>query len=272
MKIISKTFTYTLLIIVALGMLFPMFSMILLSMKSYPEGVSDFWKLLTNTYTFDNYIDAFQTDRFDIYFFNSILIAGLTTIGNVFFCLFAGYAFARKDFFGKNILFATVILVLMIPPHVIMIPLYRMMVSFGWINSYYSLILPWLVSPFGIFLARQYIQNLPTEIEDAARIDGASELYIIFKIVMPLAKPILTVLAIYVFLTSWNSFLFPFLFANDVDFRTLPVGLTFYLGKQSIDWGHLMAGASISALPVLIIFLFFQKQIINGLTAGALKE
>jgi multiple sugar transport system permease protein len=162
--------------------------------------------------------------------------------------------------------------VMIIPPHVIMIPLYRMMVGYGWINSYYSLVLPWLVTPFGIFLMRQYIMTIPREIEDAARIDGAGFWYIIFRIIMPLSKPMLTVLAIYTFLSNWNSFLFPYLFTNTEKFRTLPVGLAFYLGKQSIDWGHLMAGAAISAFPIIVIFIIFQRQIIKGLTSGALKE
>jgi multiple sugar transport system permease protein len=153
-----------------------------------------------------------------------------------------------------------------------MIPLYRMMVNFGWINTYWALIVPWLVTPFGIFLVRQYVVGLPRDVEDAARIDGAGEWYILFRIVAPLCKPVLTVLAIFTFLNNWNSFLFPFLFTNDESHRTLPVGLAFYLGKQSIDWGHLMAGASMSALPILLLFVFFQRQIIQGLTAGALKE
>ena len=153
-----------------------------------------------------------------------------------------------------------------------MIPLYRLMVQFGWINTYWALIVPWMVTPFGIFLLRQYIQGLPTDIADAARIDGAGEWYILFRIVMPLCKPVLTVLGIYIFLGNWNSFLFPFLFTNEESMRTLPVGLAFYIGKQSIDWGHLMAGAGISAIPVLVLFIVFHKQIIQGLTAGALKE
>ena len=258
--------------IVALAMIFPMFWMFLLSMKEYPEAMSSFAEIILSDYSITNYTDAFKSDSFGIYFFNSILVALFVTVGNVIFCLFTGYALARKQFFGKALIFGAVLGVLIIPPHVIMIPLYKLMVSFSWINTYWALIIPWLVTPFGIFLVRQYILTLPSDIEDSARIDGAGEWYIIFRIVMPLSKPILTVLAIYVFLTNWNAFLFPFLFTNDQTMRTLPVGLAFYLGKQSIDWGHLMAGASISALPVLILFLVFQNQIIKGLTAGALKE
>jgi len=272
MKIHYKILTYSVLILVAIGMIFPMFWMLLLSLKSYPEGTSSFIELFQSEWTLRNYIDTFSTDRFDLYFLNSIIVALFVTAGNVLFCLLTGYALARREFRFKGLILASVLGVLIIPSHVIMIPLYRMMVEFGWLNTYYSLIIPWLVSPFGIFLVRQYVLSLPSDMEDAARIDGASEFYLIFKIVMPLCKPILTVLAIYIFLGNWNSFLFPFLFTNQEAYRTLPVGLTFYMGKQSIDWGHLMAGAAISALPIIIIFILFQKQIIKGLTAGALKE
>ncbi|MDX9791735.1 MAG: carbohydrate ABC transporter permease, partial [Candidatus Kapabacteria bacterium] len=219
-----------------------------------------------------NFTDTLGSDIFGTYFLNSLFVSSLVTLGNIIFCTIVAYSFARKEFFGKEVLFITVLSVLIIPPHVVMIPLYRMMVNFDWINSYFSLIVPWLVTPFGIFLLRQYISTIPTDIEDAARIDGAGQWYIIFRIIMPLCKPILTVLAIYTFLGNWNSFLYPYLFTSEDAYRTLPVGLTFYLGKQSIDWGHLMAGAGIAALPVLLIFMFFQKQIIKGLTAGALKE
>lgn len=253
-------------------MIFPLFWMVLLSLKEFPERYNTFIELLTSPYTLSNFIDTFESDIFSRYFLNSVVVGLLVTIGNLIFCLMVAYAFARKQFAGKEVLFITILTVLIIPPHVVMIPLYRMMVEFGWINTYYSLTIPWLVTPFGIFLLRQYIASIPTDIEDAARMDGAGQWYILFRIVMPLCKPILTVLAIYTFLGNWNSFLYPYLFTSEDAFRTLPVGLTFYLGKQSIDWGHLMAGAGISALPILIIFVFLQKQIIKGLTAGALKE
>lgn len=268
----GSTIIHTLLFIVALVMIFPLFWMLLLSLKEFPERYNTFVELLTSPYTFSNFSDTLKSDIFSTYFLNSVFVGTMVTLGNLFFCFLVAYAFARKQFFAKEVLFVTVLAVLIIPPHVIMIPLYRMMVELAWVDSYYSLIIPWLVTPFGIFLLRQYITTIPTDIEDAARMDGAGQWYILFKIVMPLCKPILTVLAIYIFLGNWNSFLYPYLFTSADNFRTLPVGLTFYLGKQSIDWGHLMAGASISALPILIIFVFLQKKIIQGLTAGALKE
>jgi ABC-type glycerol-3-phosphate transport system permease component len=183
-----------------------------------------------------------------------------------------GYALARKKFMGKSLLTASILGVLIIPAHIIMIPLYRLMVDFSWINTYFALIVPWLITPFGIFLVWQYLKSVPIELEEAARIDGAGFWKIFFYIIIPVSRPVLTVLAIYTFLSNWNSFLFPFLFTNDSNFRTLPVGLAFYLGKQSIDWGHLMAGASISAIPIILLFLIFQKQIIKGLIAGSLKD
>lgn len=260
------------LIVVAIGMMFPLFYMLVLATREFPEQYATFGEMLAAPTIVSNFVDTWRSDNFLLYFANSFFVAMCVTVGNVLFCLFVGYAFARKKFRGKAILFATILGVLIIPPQVIMIPLYRLMAELGWINTYWALIIPWLVTPFGVFLVRQYIENLPMGIEDAARLDGAGEWYIVLRIVMPLTRPVLTVLAIYVFLSNWNSFLFPFLFTNDEAHRTLPVGLAFYLGKQSIDWGHLMAGASISAVPILILFALFQKRIIEGLTAGALKE
>jgi len=263
---------YFFLGVIALGMLAPMLWMLVLSLRLHPESYPSFGELFAAPTSLGNYTDALNSDAFGRYFLNSTLVAALVTIGNVIFCLWVGYALARRNFIGKKLLFASILGVMMIPQQVIMIPLYRLIVEFGWINSYFALVVPWLVTPLGVFLVRQYIQGLPAEIEDAARIDGAGEWYILWRVVMPLCKPILTVLALYIFLSNWNSFLFPFLFTNEESMRTLPVGLAFYLGKQSIDWGHLMAGASISALPILVLFAFFHKRIIQGLTAGALKE
>lgn len=268
----AHSLRYAALFAAAALMVFPLGWMLLLSFKERPQSYATFFDLLFAPNTLVNYTDILVSDTFGRYFLNSLGISIVVTLGNLVFCLMSAYAFARKEFRGREIFFTSVLGVMMIPPHVVMIPLYRMMVAFGWINTYYALIIPWLVTPFGIFLLRQYILSLPRDVEDAARMDGASEWYVLFRVVLPLAKPALTVLALYVFLATWNSFLFPFLFANDTAHRTLTVGLASFQGKQTIDWSHLMAGASISAVPILALFLIFQKQIIQGLTAGALKE
>jgi multiple sugar transport system permease protein len=272
MKHLKTASLYALLLAAACAMLFPLVWMLLVSVKERPQPSLSLFELLFSPYTLKHYAEMLASDTFGIYFANSLFVASAVTLGNVAFCLMCGYAFARREFRGKRALFLTVLGVLMIPPHVVMIPLYRMMVGFGWINSYAALIVPWLVTPFGIFLVRQYVRGIPSDIEDAARMDGAGEWYILLRVVMPLCKPILVVLALYTFLSNWNSFLFPFLFTNDIEHRTLPVALAFFHGKQTVDWANMMASASMAALPILLLFVVFQKQIIQGLTAGALKE
>jgi ABC-type glycerol-3-phosphate transport system permease component len=269
---ISKAILVLLLFFVLIGMIFPIYWMFLGSVSEKISGVISFSDLLPKTFSFKNYSDVWLSGPFPRYFFNSFFVGIIVTLGNLLFCNMVGYAFARKNFPFKNILFLTVILVLMIPAHIIIIPLFLLIKNFGWYDTYFALIVPWLVTPLGIFLMRQYIQSLPQDLEDAARIDGAGEFKILFKIVMPLCKPALAVLGIQVFLTNWNSFLFPFILTSSEKMRTIPVALALYQGYQTIDWPHLLAASSISTLPVLILFLFFQRQIIAGLTAGAIKQ
>src|SRR5579884_1343255 len=241
---------HAVLLIGCLTMIFPLLWMGLLSISQNPPGDATLNELLRGPFTISNYTDALQSDQFGIYFLNSVVVAVVVAVGSSIFSTTVAYAFARRQFRGKGILFASVLGVLMVPPHVIMIPLYREIVVLGWINTYLALTLPFIVTPFGIFLMRQYIEGLPKELEEAARIDGAKTFGILRGIIFPLSTPMLVVLFIYQFLTTWNAFLFPFLFVNTTRMRTLPVGLTFYLGKQSVDWGHLMAGAGMCAIPV----------------------
>ncbi len=261
-----------LLLVGAASMVFPLGWMLLLSLRLYPQQFATLEALLQAPTTLQNYVDIWLADNFGRYFLNSLFVAGTTALSNMLLCTWSAYALSRKHFPAKRWVFLSVLVVMMVPPHVLMIPLYRLMVALQWLNTYWALIVPWLVTPFGIFLMKQYIDQLPRELEDAARLDGASEWQILWRIVFPLSRPMLVVLGLYVFLTQWNAFLFPFLFASDPEHRTLPVGLAFYFGKQSIDWGHIMAGAALSALPVLGLLLLFQRQIVQAMVAGALKE
>lgn len=222
--------------------------------------------------SFQNYADVWNSGLFGRYFANSLFVAGSVTACNLVFCSMAGYFFARQEFRFKNVLFISVLLTLIIPAQIVMVPLYMLLHHFGWIDTYLALIVPWLVNPFGIFMMKQYFERIPVSLEESARMDGANDLTILFRIVMPLAKPALAVLGIYIFVNNWNQFLFPFLFTDSDTMRTLPVGLAFFSGYQDMDVAHLMAGAGISSLPMIIIFLLFQNQIISGLTAGATKE
>lgn len=267
----SRILLHAVLLAVLVGMLFPLVWMLVISLRERTPDLSSFLPLLSGPFTVSHYVDVLSLNSFDVYLVNSLLVGVAVTAGNVLFCTMVGYALARRRVPARGLFTMSVVAMLMIPQQVVMIPLYRLMVGIGWLDTYWALIVPNLVTPFGIFLMKQYVEGLPKEIEEAARIDGAGDWRVLFNVIMPLSKPMLTVLAVFTFLTNWNTFLYPFLFTNSDRMKTLPVGLAGYLGNQSIDWGHLMAGASISALPVILLFLVFQKQIIQGMTAGAVK-
>ncbi len=234
----------------------------------YVESLS----LTTKRFTLMNYKDALISGYFARYFFNSLLIAVIITLGNLFLCTIVGYAFARKDFPFKNMLFFFILASIAIPPQILIVPVFIMMKSIGWLNTYWALIVPSLVQPFGIFLMKQYISRLPTSLEDQARVDGASERQILFRIIFPLSRPALAIVGINTFMGAWNTFLFPFLLTNTPEMRTLPVGLALFKTLQGAGWTHLMAASSITALPVIVVFLAFQKHIIAGLTTGLVKR
>ena len=263
-RVIPHLFLWAIIIV----LLFPLAYMFAVS---FGNGDTSVGRVFSQPWKTNNYTDILSGGAFPRYIYNSLFVSGVITIANCVLCTMVAYVFARKEFRFKGVWFATVLSVLILPSQVVMIPLYRLMTTLGWINTYWSLIIPWVITPFGVFMMSQYIKQIPRELEDAARMDGAGDWTILWRVVMPLAKPMLVLLVVFEFLSSWNSFLFPFLFTNDESMRTLPVGLAFYLGKQSVDWGHLMAGAALAALPVMILFILFQRKIVAGLMAGALK-
>jgi multiple sugar transport system permease protein len=244
-----------------------------LLLMAYPLA----WMIAVSLRTADGlslryYGEVWRAGPFDRYFINSVVVAAVVLAGNILFCTMAGYAFARYRIRGGKLLFFLVLSTIMLPKQVILVPLYILMQRMGFIDTYAALTLPFLVDPFNIFLIRQYLLSIPTDCEEAARIDGAGEMAILFRVVFPMLTPVLAVVAIHTCLTNWNSFLFPFILTNSTSMRTLPVGLALLSqGAHSIDWGHLMAGAVISALPVVAAFLVFQRRIIGGLTAGMSK-
>ena len=226
-------------------------------------------RLLFKKWTINNYWDVLISGPFGLYFWNSAWIAVVITLANLLFSAMVGYVFARKDFPYKKLLFFTIIGSIAIPPQVLMVPTFILMKHLGWLNTYWALVIPNLVLPFNVFLMRQYISKLPLAVEEAARIDGASEFQIFWRVIMPLSQPALAVVGINTFMGSWNTFLYPFLLTNTVEMRTLPVGLALYKSLHGVDWVHLMAGSAITALPVIVVFLCFQRYIIEGLTRGS---
>lgn len=226
-------------------------------------------RLFFKRWTFNNYHDVLVSGPFGRYFFNSLLMALAITASNLLLSSMVGYAFARREFPGKRTMFLLILGSIMIPPQVLMVPIFILMKHLNWLNTYWALIVPSVTLPFNIFLMRQYVTKLPLAIEDAARMDGASDWQIFFQVILPLSKPALAVVGINTFMGSWNTFLYPFLLTNTTEMRTLPVGLALYKSLQGVDWVHLMAGSSITAIPVIILFLCFQRYIIAGLTSGS---
>lgn len=202
---------------------------------------------------------------------NSLIVCFAITLWHVFFDTMAGYAFAKRQFPGRDIMFWLILSTLMIPAQVTLIPLYLISRQLGILDSIMALILPGTASVFGIFLMRQYIQTLPRELEDAARIDGASEFGVFWNVILPLCKPAIAALAIFVFVRYWNDFLWPLIALNRPQNFTLTVGVANLQGEFMTDFGVIFAGAALAALPMIIFFLLFQKYFLEGVRMGALK-
>jgi multiple sugar transport system permease protein len=222
--------------------------------------------------TTQNYGDLFSKASFPRYFLNSTIVALIVTAGNLAFCSMIGYALAKLRFQGRNALFVLVLATLMIPGMVTFVPLFVLVTNAGLANSYPGLILPFLVSPFGVFLMRQFFLGLPDDLMDAGRVDGTSELGIFARIMLPLTRPALATLGILTFLGSWNNFLWPLVIAQTEDKYTLPVALALYsTGQNAQNFGLLMAGAVVVVVPVLVMFLAFQRHVTKGIAVTGLK-
>lgn len=205
------------------------------------------------------------------WFFNSVLVAGTGTVCYLLLTSMAAYAFSRLQFPGRNVLFFIVIATLIIPGQVTIIPVFLLLQKLHWFNTYYALVVPGLAGAFGVFLLRQFFLTTPKELEEAALIDGCGRAGIYWRVILPLGKPALATLAIFSFLGGWNDFMLPLIATNEIEMRTLPVGLTIFLGRYSMQYGLVMATAVIATLPVLVMFLLFQRHIIRGVVLTGLK-
>ncbi|GIL34840.1 carbohydrate ABC transporter permease [Phycicoccus sp. DTK01] len=224
------------------------------------------------TASLDNYTQLFSRLDFGGYFTNSVVVAVVVTAGNLLFCSMLGYALAMLEFRGKRALFVIVMTTLMIPGVVTFVPLFVLVANAGLVDTLPGLFLPFLVSPFGVFLMRQFILGLPRDLIDAGRVDGAGELRIFARIILPLCGPALATLGILTFLGSWNNFLWPLVVAQTEDTYTLPVALALYsTGQNSTQYGLLLAGATVVVLPVLLVFMVFQRRFIEGIATTGIK-
>ncbi|ACR79582.1 MULTISPECIES: carbohydrate ABC transporter permease [Kosmotoga] len=269
---LRQTIAYSLLIFLLITTLFPLYIMISTSLK--PEGnILPSWDtLIPKEVTFKNYVDVWKSANFNRYFLNSVIVTVSVTILNIILDSIVAYALSRKNFKGANLVLLIILATMMIPAQVLMIPLFILIKKLAMYNTYWALILPFAVQGFGIFLMKQYFDGLPKSLDEAARIDGGGDFTILFRVLFPISRPAIAVLGINTFLTTWNSFLYPLIFTNTDSMRTLPIGIAYFNTLHGIDYVHLMAGSSIATIPVIVVFLAFQKQIISGLVRGAVKE
>lgn len=261
---ISKTIVnYLLLFTIAIIFLFPLLWLIGTSFKSPTEDIFSFPpQLLPAQPTFSNFITVWQTYPFGQYLANSAIVAILTVSLNLLLCSLAAYPLARLRFRGQKLIFAAVLATIAIPFQIVMIPLYILAVNLGLRNTYLGIIFPNLVSAFGIFLLRQAFQGVPLELEEAARIDGCSELGIWWHVMIPAIRPALLTLAIFAFIGSWSDFLWPLIVLDRPEYYTLPLAVANLASSFSLDWRLVAAGSVISIAPILLLFLFLQQYII----------
>jgi multiple sugar transport system permease protein len=221
--------------------------------------------------TLNNYVDAWNTAPFLRYFLNSLYVSGLTTLLNLFLCSLAAFGFAKFNFPFKNLLFLFILATLMIPFNVVIIPLFIMMRQLGWLDSYTALIVPNMVSAFGIFFLRQFILTIPDDLLEAARMDGASEFRLYWNVILPLSSAPLVALAVFIFLDSWNSLLWPLVVMQTDELSPIALGLTSFQNTHGTDY-HLVAAAStLLVIPMLLVFLLLQRYFVEGITLSGLK-
>jgi multiple sugar transport system permease protein len=259
-------------IVLALGgiiMIFPFVWMVSTSFKQ-PWDVFNL-SIIPSQPTFNNYIRLASASNFSRWFINSFIVATGVTLSVLFFDSLVGYALCKFEFPYKRLIFILILSTMMIPTEMLVIPWYNMSRSLGWLNTYWAIMFPGLMTGFGTFLMKQFFESVPDDLIDAGRIDGLNEFQIWYKVAVPLVKPAISALAIFTFLGNWNAFLWPLIASSDNSIYTLPVGLAFFSGEFQTEWEMVMTGASVATIPVLIVFFIFQKQIVEGISLTGLK-
>jgi ABC-type glycerol-3-phosphate transport system permease component len=256
----------------AILFLLPLFWMISSSLKPDYQVLEFPPRWLPDPIRWANYPEALTYVPFGRYTLNTLLIASMTILGHLVSCTLVAYAFARLRAPGKNLLFLLLLATMMLPYPVTMIPIYIGFESLGWVNTFLPLIVPaFFGSPFYIFLMRQFFLTLPVELEDAARVDGANTLQIIWHVILPISKPALATVAIFTFQTSWNDFLGPLIYLHDQTKHTVSLGLSFFRSSYDVRWAYLMAASLVTMLPVIVLFFLAQRLFIEGITLTGIK-
>jgi multiple sugar transport system permease protein len=252
-------------------MLFPFIWMISTSFKIPSQIISYPPTLIPRPPTLEYYTQIFTKLNFGRFFLNSGYISAIVTTTALLTSSFVGYVFAKYNFFGKEFIFIMILSTMMIPFAVTMIPLYLIISKLGWVNSHLALIIPGLYSTFGIFLMRQFMTTIPNELREAAIVDGCNEFRTFWSIILPQCKPALAALGIFTFMWNWDSFLWPLIVLTSEEKFTLPVGLAMFSQQWWTNYGLVMAGATVTVIPILIVFFIFQRQFIQGIVLTGLK-
>lgn len=269
---VGNTILYIILAFGAVLSIFPVFWALSTSLKSTSEVFSNPLGWIPHPFDWHNFVHVWTIEPFGRYIFNTFFVSIITALGQMLFGALGAYAFARMKFMGKNFLFSMYISTMMVPPVVTMIPLFILMKHLGWINTYYALIAPTVLgTPLGIFLLRQFFLTIPGELEEAARIDGAGVMRIFWQIILPMGKPALTTLGLISFVMTWNNFIWPVIVINSDKYKVLTLAVANFQTQYGSEWNYLMVVVLLTTVPLLILFIFFQRHIINGIQLGASK-
>lgn len=271
-KIFFKSLTHAILILCSITMLVPFLWMVSCSLKDIQElfAIPPAW--IPQRIAVENYTYMLEAAPWSAYFINTVFITALTILGQLVTCSMAAYAFARLRFRGRNLLFWIYLGTMMVPFQVVMIPQFKIVKILGLVNSHWSLIVLGIFNAFGTFLLRQFFLTIPKELEEAAKIDGCGYPRIFWEVVLKNSKPALMTLVIFTFMNTWNDFLRPLIFLNDDSLWTLSMGLAKFQGTYVTQWNQLMAGALITMIPILVIYIFAQKYFVQGIVMSGLKE
>jgi multiple sugar transport system permease protein/alpha-1,4-digalacturonate transport system permease protein len=267
----TNVLVWGLLVAGALVMVFPLYWMFATAVRPRTELFGGGFRLLPSELVWSNFSEAWGKLPFTQFYINSIIIAAIAVVVTVFINLLAGYTFAKYEFPGRNIIFLILISTLMIPIQVIMVPEFLIITQLGWVNTYAGVIVPRAAEAFGLFMVRQFMVSIPDELIEAARLDGAGEFKIFWKVVLPLSWPVVAVLTIFTFMWRWNDFAWPLVVLQDQGSYTVPLGLNLMKGQFFTDWTGIMSMSLVSILPMLLVFIFFQRYFIQGIASTGLK-
>lgn len=253
------------LVVAALVFFFPVYWMFATAVRPQAEIFAPEIRLWPSEFVWHNFVEAWEQLPFTRWYINSLMIAVIAVVITVFINLLAGYTFAKYNFRGKNVIFFMILSTLMVPIQVIIVPEFLIVNELGWLNTYWAVVLPRAAEAFGIFLVRQFMLGIPDDLIEAARLDGASEFGIFREIVLPLSGPIIAVLTIFTFMWRWNDFAWPIAVLTDQSAYTIQLGLNLLKGIYYTEWTYIMAMSLVSVIPILLVFVFFQRYFVEGI-------